>query len=124
MRLSHAAFCVLVERALNTLPPQFKPYLEELTIDVEDMPDAALARDLGLDDPRQLLGYYHGQPLTERSHDHGMRWPERIVVYHLNIQRICRTRAEIIDQVRRTVLHEIGHHFGLDEEDLEDLGYA
>ena len=124
MRLSHAAFCALVERALHTLPPQFAPYLEELTVDVEAMPDEALARDLGLDDPRGLLGYYQGEPLTERSHHHALRWPERIVIYHLNVQRICRTRAEIIDQVRRTVLHEIGHHFGLDEEELEDLGYA
>lgn len=124
MRLSRRAFCALVERAIADLPPQFAPYLEELTVDVEDVPDAAVVRDLELDDPRELLGLYQGQPLTERHVDHAVRWPERIVIYQLNVQRACRTRAEIIEQVRRTVLHEIGHHFGLDEDDLDDLGYG
>ena len=124
MRLSRQAFCVLVERALAGLPPQFEQYLQELSVDVEDQPDAQTLAALELDDPRSLLGLYHGHPLTERSVHHAMRWPERIVIYQANVQRICRSRSQIIEQVRKTVLHEVGHHFGLDEEDLDELGYA
>ena len=123
MRLSRQAFCDLVERALADLPPEFENYLHDLSVDVEDRPDAATLRALELDDPRSLLGLYHGHPLTERSVAHPAPWPERIVIYQANVQRACRTRAQIIAQVRKTVLHEIGHHFGLDEDDLDELGY-
>jgi len=124
MRLSRPAFCALVERALAGLPAQFEQYMEELSVDVEDQPDARTLAALELDDPRSLLGMYQGHPLTERSLDHTAPWPERIVIYQANVQRICRSRSQIIDQVRKTVLHEVGHHFGLDEADLDELGYA
>jgi predicted Zn-dependent protease with MMP-like domain len=124
MRLSTDEFRSLVERALDTLPEQFLPYLDGLAVDVEPMPDEATLRSVGLDDPRALLGLYHGTPLTERSVEHTYRWPERIVIYQRNIERICRSPGQIVRQIRRTVLHEIGHHFGLDEDDLGELGYG
>jgi predicted Zn-dependent protease with MMP-like domain len=124
MRLSTDEFRLLVERALDTLPEQFLPYLDGLAVDVEPMPDEATLRSVGLDDPRALLGLYHGTPLTKRSVEHTYRWPERIVIYQRNIERICRSPKQIVRQIRRTVLHEIGHHFGLDEDDLGELGYG
>ena len=124
MRLSTDEFRLLVERALDTLPEGFLPYLDGLAVDVEPVPDEATLRSVGLDDPRSLLGLYHGTPLTERSVRQAYRWPERIVIYQDNIQRICRTRRQIVRQVRQTVLHEIGHHFGLEEDDLDELGYG
>ena len=124
MRFTTEAFRALVDQALDGLPEQFLPYLDGLAVDVEPMPDEATLRSVGLTDPRSLLGLYHGTPLTERSVAHTVGWPERIVIYQRNVERICRTRRQVIHQVRRTVLHEIGHHFGLDERDLDELGYG
>ena len=114
MRVSPKQFRALVAEALDEIPESFHAYLDGLVVDVEPMPDA---RDLGeadADDPREVLGLYHGVPLTERSVEAPARLPDRIVIYQNNIQRLCRTRRQIIEQIRTTVLHEIGHHFGLD----------
>ena len=78
---------------------------------------------MGLSEKSDLLGLYCGQPLTDRSVSQPVRWPDRILLYQRNVERICRTRAEVVEQVRITVLHELGHHFGLEEDDLEELGY-
>ena len=124
MRSSPEEFRKLVDQALDELPEQFLPYMEGLAVDIEPMPDQATLRSVGLKDPRALLGLYHGVPLTERSVQQTFRWPERIVIYQDNIQRICRTRRQIVRQIRKTVLHEVGHHFGLTEQDLDELGYG
>jgi len=88
------------------------------------MPSRADCDAADVDDPRSLLGLYHGTPLTERSVEHMYRFPERIAIYQSNIQRMGRNRRQIVRQIRKTVLHEIGHHFGLDEDDLSELGYG
>jgi predicted Zn-dependent protease with MMP-like domain len=123
MKLSRDEFQELVHEALEQVPESFRSHLENLSVDVEDMPDRVTCESVGLDDPRRLLGFYHGTPLTKRSVEQPFRYPERVVLYQINIQRICRTRRQIVEQVRKTVLHEIGHHFGLDEDDLDELGY-
>ena len=123
MKITRREFEDLVRQALDEVPEEFLPYLENLAVEIEDMPSARDCREAEIDDPQWLLGLYHGTPLTEQSVEHPYQWPERISIYQKNIQRVCRTREEIIDQVRTTVLHEIGHHFGLDEDDLEELGY-
>jgi predicted Zn-dependent protease with MMP-like domain len=124
MELSRDDFQELVRQALEQVPESFRSHLENLSVDVEDMPDRTTCESVGLDDPRRLLGLYHGTPLTKRSVEQPFRYPERVVLYQANIQRVCRTRRQIVEQVRRTVLHEIGHHFGLDEDDLDELGYS
>jgi len=124
MRLSPEEFRDLVDEALDEVPDEFVPYLQGLAVDVEPLPDRATLRSVGLRNPRSLLGLYHGVPLTERSVEHTVRMPERVVIYQDNIQRICRTRRQVVQQIRKTVLHEIGHHFGLDEDDLSELGYG
>lgn len=124
MRLSQKQFLRLVEEAVAEIPPQMAVYLENVAIDVEDVPDAETCRSMELDDPTELMGLYHGTPLTERSVEMSGTMPDRIVIYQRNIEREARTRREIIDEVRTTVLHEIGHHFGLDEDALDDLGYG
>ncbi len=124
MRLTTATFRALVEQALHSMPEQFRPYLDRLVVDVEPAPDDATVRSVDLDDRRELLGLYHGTPLTERSIEHSGALPDRIVIYQRNIERLCRTRRDVVQQVRQTVLHEIGHHFGLEEEDLDELGYG
>jgi len=123
MKLSENEFAALVRTALERIPPPFSAHLEEIVIDVEPMPDPAACSEGGVDDPCDLLGIYIGTPLTERSVDDSLRLPDRIILYQRNIERECRTKDEVIDEIRTTVLHEVGHHFGLDEEDLFEVGY-
>jgi len=115
---------IFVDEAVRSIPPGFNRYLEELVIDVEDMPDEATCEELNLRDTRTLLGLYRGTPLTHRHVDAPYRYPERIVIYQRNIERMCRSKRRMVTQIRRTVLHEIGHHFGLSERQLRELGYA
>jgi predicted Zn-dependent protease with MMP-like domain len=124
MRLSADEFVEVVEQALVTIPPAFEPYLQDVVVDVEDYPDRETVRTLGLASRYQLLGLYRGVPLTARSVEHSGQLPDRITIYQGNIERYCRTRDAMIEQIRRTVLHEVGHHFGLDEDDLDALGYG
>ena len=124
MRLSDDEFEAVVDEAIRSIPEGFQGYLEEIAIDIEDMPDEATCRSVGIRDPRTLLGLYHGTPLTERHVDAPYRYPERIVIYQRNIERLCRTKRRMVEQIRRTVLHEIGHHFGLSEHQLRELGYG
>jgi predicted Zn-dependent protease with MMP-like domain len=124
MRLTDDAFEAVVDDAIRSIPEGFNRYLEEIVVDVEDMPDEATCDDLGLRDPRSLLGLYRGTPLTGRHVDAPYRYPERIVIYQRNIERVCRTRRQMVAQIRKTVLHEIGHHFGLNEQQLRELGYG
>ena len=123
MRLTRDEFCALLEQALEDLPEQFAQHLADVSVEVCDVPDAETVRELGLSEKSDLLGLYRGHPLTDRSVSEAVSWPDRILIYQRNVERICRTRAEVVEQVRITVLHELGHHFGLDEDDLEELGY-
>ena len=123
MRLSTDEFAELATEALDDIPELLAEYMRDVTVDIEPMPDAEACRRAGVRSRRSLLGLYHGTPLTARSVQHHGRLPDRITIYQRNIERICRTRAQVIRQVRKTVFHEVGHHFGLDEDDLAELGY-
>jgi predicted Zn-dependent protease with MMP-like domain len=123
MRYSEEEFADLVREALSDIPDAFQRYLENVWVDVEPEPDAAACAAGDAEDPAELLGLYHGTPLTERSVEDGLRFPDRIVLYQRNIEDMGRTRKRIIREIRKTVLHEVGHHFGLDEDDLAELGY-
>lgn len=123
MRLTESEFRSLVDRAITDIPPEFKPYLDGITIDIEPTPDDNTCREIGLNDPTELLGLYHGIPLTEQSMLDSATMPGRIVIYQRSVEAICRSHDDIVREVRTTVLHEIGHHLGMDEDDLEALGY-
>jgi predicted Zn-dependent protease with MMP-like domain len=114
----------LVVQAIDSLPDPMRAYLKDVVIDIEAMPDRATARSVGLRSRRRLLGLFHGVPITHQSVMDAPRLSNRISIYRDNIRRMCRRRSEIVEQVRKTVLHEIGHHFGLDEGDLDELGYG
>ncbi len=124
MRLTDDEFAEVVAEAVESVPEGFHIYLDEIAVDIEDEPDARTIRDLGLPNKRSLLGLYRGTPITDRHVEAPYRYPERIVIYQRNIERICSSREAMIEQIRKTVLHEIGHHFGLDEDDLDELGYG
>lgn len=123
MKLSADEFADLVDEALQDIPEPLLACMADVVIDVEPMPDPRTCESVGMSDPRSLLGLYRGTPLTERSVEHHGRLPDHIVIYQHNIERQSRTRRQIVRQIRKTVFHEVGHHFGLDEDDLATLGY-
>jgi predicted Zn-dependent protease with MMP-like domain len=123
MKVTTKEFAQLVRDALADLPAPFDRSLQDVAIDVEPIPDEETLRAMEIDEPSEILGLYHGLPLTERGLEAVPELPDRIVLYQRNLEGMCETREEMIHEIRVTVLHEIGHHFGLDEEDLEELGY-
>jgi predicted Zn-dependent protease with MMP-like domain len=110
----------LVAEAIDGLPDDFRVRLENIAIVVEDKPSREIQSKFK---GRLLLGLYTGVPLSDRSVWSNYPLPDFIAIYQRNIERICRTDREIIDQVRKTVIHEIGHYFGMDEDDLRQSGY-
>ncbi len=123
MRLGKRTFISLVEEAMQGVPTSLAQHLDGVVIEVEPAPDRRTCRDTQTGDPRGLLGLYRGRPLTCRSVEDRASLPDRITIYKRNIERMCRTREQIIQEVRKTVLHEIGHHFGLEEAELAALAY-
>ena len=122
IRISNADFDRAVEDALSEIPPEFERYLENVVIEVRRRPDARLQREHDL--PPDALGLYFGHPLEEQGPELSQVLPDRILIFRDNLCEMCSVREELIEEIRITVLHEIGHHFGLDEDALEDLGYG
>jgi predicted Zn-dependent protease with MMP-like domain len=124
----------LVEDAIDSLPPRVRALLDELPVVVLDEPEPAMLRDLGIDPADdeakdEICGLHTGTMLTERSVEHGADLPTVVHLFRRGV--ICLAGGweqehaddEIYEEVRITLLHELGHHFGLDEDDLTDLGY-
>jgi predicted Zn-dependent protease with MMP-like domain len=123
-RVSKAEFMDLVESAVADLPEEFARFLEEVPIEVHDLPTASQQARLRTEHGSLLLGLYVGRPRTRRSVEDSGAMPDVIYLFQKNIESICHSEAQLIEQVRKTVLHEIGHHFGMTEEDLDALGYG
>ena len=122
IHVSDAEFDRAVQAALAEIPDEFQPYLDNVLIEIRDRPDRTLLRDREI--PRNLLGLYIGVPLEEKGPTLApIPMPDRILIFRDNLCRVCRSRERLIRQIRITVLHEIGHHFGLDEDQLDELGY-
>jgi predicted Zn-dependent protease with MMP-like domain len=124
IRLSEDDFAGLVDQALASVAPHFQQYLQNVIVEIQMLPTAKTARPLHLEPDSLLLGVYHGVPLTKKSVESPVDWPGRIILFQRNIESVCHNKDEIVEQVRKTVLHEIGHHFGMDEDDLDRLGYG
>jgi predicted Zn-dependent protease with MMP-like domain len=107
-------FDAAVAEALDGVPVGLTRMMDNVAVFVEDEPPAA--------DPH-LLGWYDGTPLTERGWSYGGVLPDRIVIFRGPLLRMCESRDELVDEVRITVVHEIAHHFGIDDERLHELGY-
>ncbi len=117
-RMSRKAFEKLVAQALDSLPAEFAELLENVAVVVEEEPDPAELAALGMDpEEDDLFGLYLGVPQSERDSFYG-GLPDRVAIYRGPILRYARSRREVIREVRDTVVHELGHHFGLDEEDM------
>jgi len=119
------AFEILVEEAMDGLPAEFIEHLENVQVDVEEWPSVADLQEVGLptDDPHSLLGLYHGVPNTERGAFY-MAFPDRISIYKGPIEAFSGPDEERIrEQVRRTVIHEVAHYYGITDERLDELGW-
>ncbi|MBI2863269.1 MAG: metallopeptidase family protein [Chloroflexi bacterium] len=114
---------MLVSRAVRKLPPQVLDSLDNVAIVIARRPTAEQLAVHGEEDGGSLLGLYEGVPLTERGATYGMVLPDRITLFQEPIEAMCRNDAEIRTEVQRTIVHEIAHHLGLGEEDLEGLGW-
>ncbi len=122
--VSKARFGELVEKALEELPAQFAEHLEEVPIEVRDIPTGRQMQRVGLAKGSLLLGLYDGVPLSARSVEQSGIRPAVIYLFQDNIEQVAQSEEQLVQQVRTTVLHEIGHHFGLTEADLDELGYG
>jgi predicted Zn-dependent protease with MMP-like domain len=117
--LSRAEFERVVSEALDALPKRFADLVENVVIAVEEEPndeDLESLEDDG-DGDTEVLGIYRGVALTERTHDMQLL-PDEIAVFRGPINRLARTRAEALHEVRETVIHELGHYFGLEDDEL------
>ena len=113
--MSRERFEELVSDALDTIPPELTALMDNVVVLVED--------DAPPDDPT-LLGIYDGIALTERTSSYSFVAPDRITIYRNPTLEICDTEDDVIEEVGITVVHEIAHHFGIDDERLHELGYA
>ncbi|HWV26038.1 MAG TPA: metallopeptidase family protein [Aeromicrobium sp.] len=115
VEIDEERFAELVEQALADVPEELAALMENVVLFIED--------DAPADDP-DLLGLYDGTPLTERDSSYAGVLPDRIFVYRNPTLAICETEADVVEEVRITVVHEIAHHFGIDDDRLHQLGYA
>ena len=113
----------LVRDALDGLPDEIESLMSNVDVVIEDLPTRKLAAEIDVD-REGLLGLYQGIPLTERGESYFGVLPDRIALYRTNLERMARSRQELTQIVKKTVMHEIAHHFGIDDERLEELGWA
>ena len=120
-----ADFGELVEAAIDRLPEQYRrAVVEDVPIQVVPRPTPQQLESVGLEHDELLLGLYEGVPLPDRHVEAPAVTPDRIWLFREDIEDASRDDADLIEQVRVTLLHELGHHFGLDEDDLDGLGYG
>ncbi len=112
----------IVLEALEELPPRFRDALDNVDIQVRWRPTLGELRRAGVRRGHTLFGLYLGVPLPQRGRGYSMTLPDTIVVYQQPHERSFRTEAEMAAQVRKTVLHEIGHYLGIEEDRLRELG--
>ena len=113
-------FVKVVEEALDSLPQEFRSRIQNVAVLVEDLPPNQRPSKLG-QRRRLLLGIFHGVPATKRSVFNLPTGPDHIVLYQKNIEAVCSSEAEVRHQIRQTLIHELGHYFGMTEEQLKDV---
>lgn len=112
----------LVEQALEGIAEPFRSKLENVAVVVEEEPSQLLLESLGMPRGETLLGFYDGIPLTERGDWYNLAIPDRILIFRRPILSICSSPEEVREEVRRTVLHEVAHYYGISDEELDSMG--
>jgi len=121
MKLTREEFEEAVVSALKKLPKFVKEKMENVDVVVEDRAPQDLLSEMGLHSPSELLGLYQGVPLDRRGFYYGNVLPDKITLFQIPMESICKTKEEIKEKIREVVIHEVGHYFGLNDERLEEL---
>jgi predicted Zn-dependent protease with MMP-like domain len=121
MKLTRREFEELAVSALKGLPKFFKKKMENVDVVVEDRASRDLLSEMGIRSFYDLLGLYQGIPLDRRGFYYGNVLPDKITLFQIPIESICRTKEEIEEKVKEVVMHEVGHYFGLDDKRLREL---
>ena len=121
MKVNEKEFEELVSEAVNSLPEKFKEKMENIAIAIEDLPSRELLTEMKIKSPYGLLGLYRGVPYSRRGIWYRNVLPDKIIIFKKPIEIRCRNKEEIKDSVRKVVIHEIGHYFGLGEMDLRKI---
>jgi predicted Zn-dependent protease with MMP-like domain len=120
-RMTRRQFEALVEKALRRLPKAFKEKIKNVAIVVEDWADDETLADVGIEPPDTLYGLYRGIDLTRRDSGYGNVLPDTVTIYQGPIEEDCEDEEEMAELVRETVIHEIGHYFGLDDDTMHRI---
>ena len=119
--MDRKAFEQLVAEALGSIPRRFKKAMQNIAIVVEDEPSAELLREMEIEPPDTLLGLYQGTPLTERGWGHGNALPDCVLIFQGPHERDAEDEDDLVVSIGETLIHEIGHYFGLSEEEIEAI---
>ena len=119
--MTREEFQTCVNDALQSIPENFRSAMQNIAIVIEDEPSLDTLADVGLEPPETLLGLYQGTPLTERQWAHGNALPDKITLYQWPIEDASDDDEDVVVAIGETLIHEIGHYFGLSEEEIEEI---
>ena len=119
--MTRAEFERLVAEAVDLIPRRFRREMKNLALVVEDAPSADLLEEMEIEPPDSLYGLYHGTPLPERTWGFGNNLPDRITIYQQPIEEDCEDEDEMRKMIGETLIHEVGHYFGMSEEQIEEI---
>ena len=119
--MTRRQFEALVERAMRRLPRAFKDKIKNVVVVVEDWPDDETLDEMGIEPPDTLYGLYRGVDLTRRDSGYGNVLPDSVTIYQGPIEEDCADEDDMADLVRETLIHEIGHYFGLDDDTMHRI---
>ena len=119
--MDRKAFENLVAEALASIPRRFKKAMHNIAIVVEDEPSPEMLAEMEIEPPDTLLGLYQGIPLTERSSSYGNTLPDRVLIFQGPHEREAEDEDDLVVAIGETLIHEIGHYFGLSEEQIEEI---
>jgi predicted Zn-dependent protease with MMP-like domain len=119
--MTRAEFERLVAEAVSLIPRRFRREMKNLALVVEDAPSADLLAEMDIEPPDSLYGLYHGTPLPERTWGFGNALPDRITIFQQPIEQDCDDEDEMRETIGETLIHEVGHYFGMSEEQIEEI---
>jgi len=111
----------LVAEAIELIPARFRREMQNIAVVVEDEPGAELLEEMEIEPPDSLYGLYQGTPLPERTWGYGNTLPDRVTLFRNVIEEDCETEDDVRDCIAETLIHEVGHYFGLSEEEIEEI---
>ena len=123
MNVSAEEFQELMEKAMDSIPKDFKSRMDNIAFIVEPFPSSSDLERLGMTDGRHLLGLYSGIPYTHRNTWYAGTVPDRIILFQRNIEAICWSKEELTEKIKEVVIHEIAHYFGMTDKEIREAGY-